>query len=498
MKKNKVTFLNIISNIILQLLTIISGFIIPKLILKNFGSSVNGLVSSINQFLSYITLIEGGVSGVVTASMYKPLYEKDNKKLSSVVNTTSKFYRTIGYIYIIYSLLVAILYPLIFNTDYSFMFIFSLALILSLNLLFQYMFSITFKSLLNADKKVYIVSFVQCAIVILNIILAYISIIVYPSIHVLKLLNGLLFLIQPIIYNVYVKKNYELDKNEKVDDELLKNRWNGFAINVAAFIHFSTDVSILTIFTDLSTVSVYSVYALVTNGLRAFINSVLSAIKHTVGQAYAKGDMKELNEKMDICEYIVFILVFFCFTIAGLLITPFVMIYTKNITDTNYYQPLFGILIVISEALYLIKIPHLNLSYVANKFKELTVPAFIEAGTNIGISLILVKQLGIMGVAIGTICGMIYRMVFQVHYTKKIIPDRDEKIFYLKLFIFILATLIGILFCNTFVSHVNYDINDWILHGIVYSIIFASLYTIVSICFCKKEVIYLKKYLIKK
>lgn len=65
--KSKVTLINIISSLTLQVVTVISGFIIPKIILTNFGSSVNGLVSSLNQFLSYITLIEGGITGVAVS-----------------------------------------------------------------------------------------------------------------------------------------------------------------------------------------------------------------------------------------------------------------------------------------------------------------------------------------------------------------------------------------------------------------------------------------------
>ena len=39
---------------------------------KTFDSDVNGLVSSLNQFLSYVSLIEGGLTGVVSANLYKP------------------------------------------------------------------------------------------------------------------------------------------------------------------------------------------------------------------------------------------------------------------------------------------------------------------------------------------------------------------------------------------------------------------------------------------
>ena len=241
---------------------------------------------------------------------------------------------------------------------------------------------------------------------------------------------------QPLIFNRYVKKNYTIDWKVEPDNSLIKSRWNGFAINLAAFIHNSTDVTVLTFLANLKTVSIYSVYSLVSSGIKQVIDACLSGIAHTVGQAYAKKNWKELNQKLDIYEYIVFVLVFFLFTVTALLITPFVRLYTRGIVDTEYNQPLFGFLLVLSEALYLVKLPHLNLAYSANKFKEITVPAYIEATLNIVISVALVKKLGLIGVTIGTIVGMTYRMVFHVYYTSKIVPGRAQRIFYRKLFLF--------------------------------------------------------------
>ena len=87
------------------------------------------------------------------------------------------------------------------------------------------------------------------------------------------------------MFNGYIKSHYQIDKSAKEDINLIKNRWNGFAINIAAFIHNATDVTILTIFTNLTLVSVYSVYALVTTGLRTIIMSVTNSIIPTIGQA---------------------------------------------------------------------------------------------------------------------------------------------------------------------------------------------------------------------
>ncbi len=496
--KNKITLLNIISSLVLQICTIISGFIIPKIILNYFGSEVNGLISSINQFLSYISLIEGGVTGVITSSLYKPLVNKDESKIGSIINTANVFYKKVGFIFIVYSLILAIIYPIIFNTGFSYIYVFTLTLILSLSLVIQYMFSLTLKTLLNADKKVYIVSITQTIIIILNVILVILSVKIYPNIHILKAISGVLFVIQPLVFSSFTNKNYKLDKSAKIDNELLKNRWNGFAINVAAFIHFSTDVTILTIFTDLQTVSVYSVYSLVTNGLRSIINSISNGINPTIGHALVSGNEQNLKEKLNIYEYIIFMIIYITFTIASLLITPFVMIYTKGVTDANYNQPLFGILLLLSEALYLIKFPHLNLAYSANKFKEITIPAFIEAAINIVVSIILVNKFGLIGITIGTILGMLYRMIFHIAFTKKIIKSYSQYNFYSKLIVFSLISVIYIFVCRKILPLVDSSIISWLWHGILYSILSIFLFVLLSLILYKKELNYLSKYLKKE
>ena len=492
--KNKVTLLNMISGVVLQFFTLVSGFILPKIILTCFGSEVNGLVSSLNQFLSYITLVEGGITGVIVANLYKPIVEQDNNKISSILVTADRFYKKIGALFIAYSVILSIIYPLHFKTEFTFSYVCSLTLILSLTLLIQYMYSLTLRTLLNADKKGYVVNFTQTLIVIFNVLFALISVFIYPSIHVLKLISGSLFLLQPLIFNRYVKKNYKIDWKVEPDNSLIKSRWNGFAINLAAFIHNSTDVTVLTFLANLKTVSIYSVYSLVSSGIKQVINACLSGIAHTVGQAYAKKNWKELNQKLDIYEYIVLILVFFLFTVTALLITPFVQLYTKDIVDTDYNQPLFGFLLVLAEALYLIKLPHLNLAYSANKFKEITVPAYIEAMLNIMISVALVKWIGLIGVTIGTIVGMTYRMVFHVYYTSKIVPGRAQCIFYRKLFLFAAGAGGGFVFCYKLLPLQTVTVGSWIVHAIFYCVVMGAILLAISILFFQNEMKFFWKY----
>lgn len=495
MKIKNVALINSISSVFLQIITVISGFILPKIILSYFGSEVNGLVSSLGQFLGYINLLEGGVLGVVMANLYKPLYNKDYKKLSSVVKTSDKFLKKISKIFIVYSIILAIFYPIIFKTSFSYIYIFSLVIILSINLFMQYCFSLNLRTLLNADKKVYIISLVQAGCIIVNVFLAIISVKIYPNIHFLKIITSVCYIIVPLIYRYFVNKYYKIDKNASIDSDLLKSRWDGLAINIAYFIHSNTDVTILTFFTDLKMVSVYGVYKAVVSGINQLIIAISSAISPSIGHIYASENKDELNKKFDIYEFVIFFLVFFLFTVAGLLIVPFIMIYTNGIDDANYYQPIFAIFLILSEAIYLLKSPHVNLAYSANKFKQMTIPAYIEAALNIIFSIFLVGKFGLIGVAIGTFIAMTYRTIYQVIFLKKNILNRSVWIFFKKLIIFFITGTIGILICVFLIPKVQYTISSWILHGIIYTFIIMILYGVASYIFYKEEIKYLLKFI---
>lgn len=489
-----VTILNVLSSILLQMVSVISGFIIPRVILSVFDSEVNGLVSSLSQFLNYVSLLEGGLGGVVAANLYRPLYNKDSAKISSIVKTTQNFYRKIAYLFIAYTLAVAVIYPLVVSSSFSFAYIFSLTVILAITLFIQYNFSLAQRLLLQADKKVYIVSFTQIVITILNVSIFVIASKLCPSIHVLKLISALVFVLQPIIYNHFVKKYYQLDKQAPIDSALLSSRWDGFAINVAAFIHNNTDVTVLTLFTNLKSVSVYAVYALVTSGIKKVIQAISSGVGPTIGHLYASGDKEALNRRFDLYEYVTFFITFFLFTLGGLIITPFVKFYTHGIMDADYDQALFGALLIVSELIYCIRDPYVALAYSANRFKDIRKHAYIEASLNILLSVVLVKFFGLVGVAIGTIIAMSYRTTYHVFYLKKHILHRSPKTFFSKFLSFSIVSAFSIVLSLRFFPIHKYTIINVVLGAITYSIIILSTYLVVSLIFYRDRLAdFLKK-----
>ena len=113
--RSKKALYNIIFALLFQIITIICGFIVPKLIISTYGSSVNGLISSISQFLAYISLLEAGFGPVIKSVLFKPIAKKNKLEVERILKSSEKIFKRISYIFIIYIIVLCIILPMIIN-----------------------------------------------------------------------------------------------------------------------------------------------------------------------------------------------------------------------------------------------------------------------------------------------------------------------------------------------------------------------------------------------
>ena len=111
MRREK-ALINVACSLLLQITTIIAGFIVPRLFINSFGSDVNGLVNSITSFIGYITLLQTGVGSAVKAALYKPLAKKNHLELCEIVKTADLFFKKIAIVTIIYIIALTVAFPL--------------------------------------------------------------------------------------------------------------------------------------------------------------------------------------------------------------------------------------------------------------------------------------------------------------------------------------------------------------------------------------------------
>ncbi|MCQ2516220.1 MAG: oligosaccharide flippase family protein [Saccharofermentans sp.] len=418
MRKKK-AIVNIIFSLLVELVTVISGLIVPRLIIGTFGSDVNGMIGSITSFVAYISLLQTGVGSAVKAALYKPLAKKNHEQLCVIVKTSNIFFRKIAFATVVYIGFLAVLFPCVIAKDYYWLYTASLVVIVGISTAAQYFFGITYQMLLEADQAAYIYSVIQIITVILNTIFVVITVKLGCSIQIVKLASAMFFVARPIILSMYTKRKYKILLDVPVNNNLIDQRWDAFAQGIAYFIHSKTDIFVLTVFATFSDVSIYSVYALVTTGLSSLINSIDKAVRSAFGNIIACDEKDTLRETFNAYNALVHMLTTTCFATASITVFAFVSVYVKAVEDANYIQPAFGILLITAEMMYCLRSPYNSIVYAAGKFKETKIAAGVEAGLNIVVSCALVPFWGLVGVAIGTLVAMTYRMISFANYLRR-------------------------------------------------------------------------------
>lgn len=417
--RKSLTGINIATSLLQQAVAVICGFIVPKLILGAYGSAHNGIINSVSQFLSCVVLLRAGIGGVTRAALYKSLAANETDQTAAIIKATEQFMRKIALIFTVALVGFAALYPLLVKEEFGWLFSFSLVLVLGFSTIIQYYFGITNQFLLHADQRLYVSNLWQTAATILNTLLTVLLIRLGCGIHIAKLGSAAAFSLPPIMLYGYVRKKYALRRDIAPNFEAIRHRWDAFAHQVAAFVHSNTDIMVLTVFTDLKQVSVYSVYSLIIGGLNLLITTASSSVEALLGRAIARDDEKALANKVDAYEMLMHILATVMFGCAAMLVVPFVTVYTAGIHDVNYQQPMLGYLMCLAYLLSAIRLPYQNVIEAAGEFKRTKGFAITEAVLNLGLSCILVMLFGVVGVVLGTVIAMGYRTVCYAFFARK-------------------------------------------------------------------------------
>lgn len=485
MNYNRKTLLrrNTISSLLFELFTIANGFILPRFMLSFYGSATNGLVASITNFLGIISLCELGMGAVVPANLYKPLAEKNIDEVSAVVVSAQKFYRLIAVGMAGYVIVLAFFYPQIVD-GFSSLFSGSLILIIAISSFAQYFFGISYSLLLKADQHQYISFDINSITLVINTILSVLMIVNGCSIHLVKLISSLVFVMRPMALNLYVRKNYNINLKIKYAHEPIKQKWNGIAQHIATAVQEKADTIILTLLSTLESVSVYSVYFMIVNGIRGFIYAATAGMSSLIGNMLANKEFENLKRTFLKFEWTMHTISILLFSVTGILIVPFVMVYTRGISDSEIYlEPLFGWVLCFALAARCIQSPYNIVVQAANHFKQTQTSAIIEPIINIVISVILVHKYGLIGVAIGTLVSMIYRVLYLAIYLMKNIIYLEPKTFIKQIFVDIISILIMWLSCSWIKFKPN-SYFDWILDAVLVFLI------CIVICFIINLVLY--------
>lgn len=487
MRKKRLV-LNTIISFGYQILAVICGFILPRLILQQYGSETNGLVNSINQFISVIAFLELGVGAVVQSSLYKPLAENNSVKVSEIIVSADKFFNKLAYMLCGYVIFLVIVYPYMANQNFGWFYTATLILAMSISSFAQYFFGIVDRLLLNADQRGYIQYTSHIITLILNTLSSVLLINNGASIQVVKLVSSILFLARPLVVRLYVDKRYKIDRKIKYKGEPIKQKWNGVAQHVAAVVLDGTDTIVLTILSTLANVSIYAVYNLVIQGVKQLFLSMFSGFQALIGELWAKQELNGLKKLFSYVEWLMHTGVTFVFTCVGLLIVQFVQVYTLGVNDVNYIQPLFAVLITAANAGHCLRLPYNIMILAAGQYKETQSNYIVATVLNVVISVVTVLRWGLIGVAIGTLVAMVFQTVWMAIYNSKNLlkwPFRN----FVKQVVVDVITVLACFSATSFLSFTNVSYFGWIILAVETAVIVGTVVILINIIFYRERMV---------
>lgn len=447
---------NIAVNISVQILTAITGFILPPLVIATYGSAQNGMVASIGQFIAYLAVVEAGIGAVSIAALAKPLYGNDKEKINSILAATQNFYSKAGSIFAVMIFALVFIYPsIIAGEGINKITAGLMVLVLSIGGILDFFIIGKYRALLIADRKYFVIGIFRIITIILNTVISIVLIRNGSSLLFVKFISILILLLGYVMIFAYVKRRYQfINLKAKFDKNTLEQKWDVMYHKVAGMILYNSPIVLLTIFCTLPQVSIYSVYAMIFFAVNQLIDTFSDGLQGFFGRFLAEDNPEKIRKIFGKYETVYFLIVGIGYTSALLLTIPFMQIYTVNMTDENYIQPTLVILFVIVGIMNKIRNPADILIVSAGHFKQTKWRAITEAIINVSASIFFVITLGFTGVLFGAICSFLYRTVDIMIYSSKHIVHNNLLVTFGKVIMF------GAWYCFGYYLLSNFVISD--------------------------------------
>ena len=478
---------NLFFSVLSKILVFAIGILIPRLVIVSYGSEINGVLSSSTNVLTYLALIEGGISAAAVQGLYGPIGKQDHDKASRIAVATRKTYRKYFWFYLFAMLVTSSIFPLFVKSSLNYFMIFGIFAIEGLSASLTFYFASALTVLLSTDGKDYVSQLIQLIIFILNSVVKIILISLGLNILVLQLSYLLINVIQILLYVIYTKKKYKwINWKAEPDYSPLQNRKKYMLNGIAWTVFSATDTIVISVMCGFKAVSVYAVYSLVFANLNIIIQLVYSSFYFLLGQTF-KNNKEKYESVHDSIESFSSTVSFLLLTIAFLCITPFVRVYTKSIVDIEYINPYLPILFTLVYVFSNSRLVCGNLINISNNPKMTNIASILEAVFNICLSFLFAYCFGIAGVLLATVVTLGAKTIFIIIISNKKLLHRSPLHTFLPLLrnTIIMCGFIAIYYLFK-INTMNFDLPGFVRYGFTISTIVVIVFVTLNYNFSKK------------
>ncbi len=470
---------NLISSFVYQGVLISLSFLLPRLYLENFGSEVNGVLSTIKQIFAYMCLLEAGVGLATTQALYKRIGEQDFRSASAVLSATHTYYVKTGCIYAAIVLVIAAVYAYVIPTSIDHNVLFLLVLLNAIPSLFSYFVQAKYRILMEVDGRKYVINNSETVLQLASNVGKILVLLLTDSLILIQLVYCIIALLQLGYLFFYARRRYAwLDLKAKPDFEAIAQKNSVLLHQVSGMVFNNTDVLLISFLCDFKAVSIYAIYNIFFSQVQTFITSIVSSFTFALGQMFHT-DRVKFDRLYPAYETLYIMATFIIYTLMAVFLLPLIQIYTSGINDAEYTNVFLLLLFVIMNLTANGKLPSNGVIEYAGAFEKTRTHAVWEMIINLTVSVVAIVYMGICGAILGTIAALLYRSIVTVYYANKKILQRSQMCTY-KIILSngaVFTLIMAIFFVDAF-SNVPF----WplLLYGMLHAVWIAGVYVLVN------------------
>lgn len=436
----KHSILNIAAGLGNQLLITALSFISRTVFIAYLGIDYLGINGLFTNILAMLALAEAGIGSSIIYSLYKPVADQDYEKINVLMKLYRNAYRVIALIVLLLGLSIM---PFLeyFIKDASIENVHLIFLIFLVNTVAPYLF-VYKHSFLNVSQKSYIVTGVFSVSSVISTCLK-IWILYATQNYLLYLITEcIITIITSYALSILVDRKYSFLKN-KVTSELdletkrsiIKNIKAIVLQNIGVFLVFGTDNIIISSFVSIAAVGLYSNYNMLIEICRTFANQIFNNIYHSVGNLVAKESKEKVYQIYKVYQFLNFWIYSFFTMLLYIMIEPFITLWIGE-QFLMSSSVLMVLMIIFFERGMRNAITTVKTT--AGIFHEDRFAPLVQAAINLVVSIILVQQIGIIGVFIGTLVSALLvpfwvtpYLVYKKVFLKKLRSYYSRLVYYL-------------------------------------------------------------------
>lgn len=458
------------------------SFLLPRLYLENFGSEVNGVLSTIKQIFTYMCLLEAGVGLATTQALYKKIGESDFESACAVLSATNSYYKKTGVIYSAIVLVIALVYAYLIPTSINSHVLFFIVILNAIPSLFSYFVQAKYRILMEVDGRKYVINNSETILQLASNVGKILVLLLTDSLILIQLVYCVIALLQLVYLYFYAKRRYKwLDLRATPDFDSIAQKNSVLVHQLSGMVFNNTDVILISVLCDFKAVSIYAIYNIFFSQVQNFITSTVSSFTFALGQAF-NTNRERFDTLFNAYETFYVMITYIIYTLMAVFLLPIIQIYTSGIDDADYSNPLLLILFVIMNLIANAKLPVNGIIEYSGDFKKTRSHAIWEMAINVTFSVAAIIYMGICGAILGTVAALLYRGVVTIHYSNKKVLKRSPKCTYkiivtnLSVFLVVMA----IFYVDTFRS---LSFLKLLLYGALHSVWIVGLYLLVNFVF---------------